>query len=201
MRFPWGNRIALLVVSVALPAWAEPETELRETSEGTHDRIERELSLVIGAGVTTPTPRSHTTLRARYLESVGLSCSYEARAPFGEAAAAPHAVLLGLEVRPLFLARWLTGNSFESPFWDLLVDSFSLGLDSIFANAWSRPGLGLVSGIEVPLFAKADGPWLGFRGGRRFLEERAFGAQGERETILSITLEFHFGLLRSRAAR
>ena len=84
---------------------------------------------------------------------------------------------MGVELRPLFIGRWLRGLEFGVPHLDLALDSLGLELGAFFAEpqgaARSRPGLQAGLGLEVPFFPTASGPGSGPR--RRALSDAALG--------------------------
>jgi hypothetical protein len=76
---------------------------------------------------------------------------------------------VGVDFRPLFMIRWSYGVERGPGWWDLTVDSLSLGLGVY----WQEPrdgsfgadrGLEGGVGIGLPLFARANGLWLEPRG-------------------------------------
>jgi len=102
--------------------------------------------------------------------------------------ASPKRVASGLvELRPLFLPRWALDLEWGRPLLDLTLDSLSLGA-GVFVARRAEPrstkaGLELSLGLGVPLFAKAEGPWLEARGFLRpALEE------GEGGVMLALSL-------------
>lgn len=185
---------AALALGTANEARAQDE-------DTTHGRIAGDVSLVAGAGATfgPRAPRGTLDLRARYLDVLGLFATYEDA--LGAASAEPERLIAGgLEVRPLFFGRWLKGMESGSPMLDLTLDSFGLELGAVFqkpkgASFGQRPALQAGLGLEVPLFARAQGLWLGVHGGARF-GERAFEAASvtspiDRSLYLGLTLAYH----------
>ena len=70
----------------------------------------------------------------RYLETAGLFLTYEDGAIFGNAAEPVRVLAGGLELRPLFLGRWLTGRELGNARLDLALDSLGLELGGFFAQ-------------------------------------------------------------------
>jgi hypothetical protein len=136
----------------------------------------------------------------RYLDVVGAFFQYE-DAPLIGASSEPRRVMAtGLEVRPLFLARWLAGYESSSDRFDLFVDSFGLELGAYFpqpvgASFAARPGLQAGIGLELPIFANASGPWIGLHSGVRWSDSVLGGdtvaGPSDRSLYLAITLAWH----------
>jgi hypothetical protein len=106
----------------------------------------------------------------------------------------------GVELRPLFLARWLNDAEWGRARWDLLVDSLGLELGACLsqregARFDSAPGLQAGIGLELPILASASGPWIGLHGGARW-GPRAMAGEGivdpdDRSLFLTVTLAYH----------
>jgi hypothetical protein len=178
--------IALLVPSAA-------------TTDATFGRLEGDLSLVLGAGATLGPRGARATadFRLRLLDSAGWFAGYEDSA--GTSADPIRVLYTGMELRPLFLGRWLTGLEFGQRFADLCVDSLGLEIGAFAAQPaegglGDRAGLQVGLGLEVPLAARAVGPWLAFHAGARLTEPalaRGETSSVERALYLSITLAWH----------
>ncbi|HEY2518185.1 MAG TPA: hypothetical protein VGI39_45255 [Polyangiaceae bacterium] len=182
------------VSSAASPPGSGPDT--------TYGRIDGDLGVVAGVGVTVGPhdPRGEVDLRFRYLDTAGLFVSYEDGALFGNGAEPLRVLAGGLEIRPLFLGRWLTGREFGSAPFDLLLDSLGVDLGMVFlqpagGSFGDRPGLQLGLGVEFPILLRASGPWLGLHGGLRWSDAALAGAtvvdSADRAAYLSITLSWH----------
>jgi hypothetical protein len=169
----------------------------RADEDTTYGRIEGDVALSLGAGATIAPrgPRGAVDLRARYLDTAGLFVTYE---DFG---IDPRRVLAtGFELRPLFLARWATGRHAQKGRLDLFIDSLGLELGLALAQPEgasfaSRPGLQLGLGVELPVFERATGFWLGVHGGLRW-SDRALGGNdiagpSDRSAYLTISLSWH----------
>lgn len=199
----WGSRSGLaslgVAASLALPA-AEARAEGRP--EPTYGRLQGDVTLVAGLGgvVAARGGRAEGELRLRYLESAGLFATYEDGALVGSAAEPTRVLSAGLELRPLFLARWLTGRESQRARFDLVVDSLGLELGGMLEQPAgggfaSRTGMQAGLGVEVPILARATGPWLAFHVGVRWSEEAlASGAVAnadDRSGFVAITLAWH----------
>jgi hypothetical protein len=184
---------------------ARAPAELRPgPPDATYGRIEGDVSLVLGVGASfgPRTPRGALDFRARYLESLGLYVDYENQ--LGGMPEPKRLFVTGLEVRPLFLARWLQGwESGKASRFDQTLDSIGLTLGAVFQQPTgttfsSRPGLEAALGVEVPLTGHPTGMWLDVRAGARWSDDELGGVsdpgvQGpdNRSLFLSITLAWH----------
>lgn len=207
---PLALALALAAV-IALSSWAfvrdarAADAEKRDPDEEnvdpTHGRLAGDVSFVLGVGATVAprTPRATLDVRARYLDVIGVFGTYEDA--LGAANAEPQRVIAtGLEVRPLFLGRWLQGMHSGAATLDLMLDSFGLEIGAAFqkpqgASFGTRPALQTGLGFEVPLFAQAQGLWLGAHGGARFgdraLEASSVDSPVDRSLFVGLTLAFH----------
>ncbi len=180
------KRILLAVLALAAastaasPALAAKRNKLAD--DGSHGRFDGDLAIAGAAGMTVGArgPRANADLRLRYLSTAGLFGTYEDGPLVGSDAEPRRAVAFGLELRPLFLARWATGRELGSPRLDLLIDSIALELGAVFAQPegarfGARPGLQAGLGLEVPVFATASGPFLGLHGGVRWSDAALSG--------------------------
>lgn len=202
----WASRrrafVARVAASAAAFALAAGAARAEERADGSYGRLDGDLTLVgaLGGVVAARGPRGEAELRLRYLESVGLFGTYEDGATFGSAAEPERVVTVGLETRPLFLSRWLTGNESLHPRMDLTVDSLALE----FGATWSQPagqafasraGIQAGLGLEVPLLARVNGPWIGLHGGVRWsdaaLASGTMQTADDRAVFLAITLAWH----------
>lgn len=104
---------------------------------------------VVGAGAT----RNLGTfeLRARFLDSVGPFVFAQGAGLFTTDTL--WSVGGGLELRPLFLARFLTNNSFGREWLDVFVDSLGLELGVVALSLDQRTRAAFVcgGGLEVPI--------------------------------------------------
>lgn len=181
---------------------APARAHAQDAVDPSYGRIDGDLTLVVGAGATIASsgPRAEGELRLRYLESAGLFATYEDGPLVGSGAEPQRVVAAGLEVRPLFLYRWLQGHETRRAWLDLTLDS--LGLE--VAATWSQPagasfasqnGLQAGLGLEVPILPQASGPWIGLHGGVRWsdaaLGSGIIGGPDDRAAFLAITLAWH----------
>jgi hypothetical protein len=146
---------ALAILSFAAPAAAD--------GDGAYGRLEGDFTLeaglgggvafegvdVLGAGTLE--------LRARYLDAAGVVLGGEFR-PEGASR-----IWVGVDLRPLFLARFFLNLSFRERFWDLLVDSIGLDLGVAFVPLDENAGAALAVGfgVDVPLVFFSDAGYEG----------------------------------------
>ena len=176
--------IALFVTS----AHAADETPKRDTS---HGRFDGDLAVAPSVGATFGPrgPRIAADARFRYLSTAGLFVTYEDGPLVGSRAEPRRVFATGVELRPLFLARWARGWEIGEPRLDLLIDSLALEVGAAFSG---RPGLQAGLGLEIPLFASATGLFIGVHGGARWsdtaLSGGPLGGPSDRSLYLAVTL-------------
>jgi hypothetical protein len=154
----------------------------------------------VGGVVAARGPRADVELRLRYVESVGIFATYEDGAVFGSASEPGRLVSTGVEVRPLFFARWLQGNETNGAWLDLALDSVGLELGMTFLQPAgtgfaSLAGMELGLGAELPLQAGTTGLWVGFHAGLRWsdsaLDSGVVRNADDRSAFLAISLAWH----------
>jgi hypothetical protein len=198
-----GRERAALTAGFAI-AIAMQDAEARADAglEPTSGRIEGDVTVVVGAGVSIVprSPRAEAELRLRYLEVSGLFATYEDSVLPASASEPRRLLALGLELRPLFLFRWLKGLELRRERLDLLLDSIGFELGTALQQPagetfGSHPGVQLGLGVELPLAARASGPWLGLHGGLRWsgdaLASGVVHGVDDRAAFLAITLAWH----------
>jgi hypothetical protein len=192
----------LQILAAASAAPGDPVAPTSAKPDTTYGRIDGDVGLVAGVGVTVgpDSPRASAELRVRYLETAGLFATYEDGALFGNGAEPVRVLAGGLELRPLFLGRWLTGRELGIARLDLLLDSLGFELGGFLAQPQGasfgqRPGLQAGIGIELPFLEHASGPWIGLHGGIRFSDAALGGGPtsdpADRAFFLSMTLAWH----------
>jgi hypothetical protein len=194
------SRLGTLLALVALVASSLPDGAAR-AAEASYGRVEGDVTLAagVGAAFASPGPRVAAELRARYLETAGLFATYEDGAVFDSSADPRRLLAFGLELRPLFLFRWLRGHETQRARLDLLVDSFGLELGMTWPSApgdgfTSHPGVEAGLGLEMPITADATGVWVALHGGLRWSDDaQATGPvrSDDREAYLAVTLAWH----------
>lgn len=188
--------VSLLAAAASVSAAG---TSAGQGPDTTHGRVDGDLDLVVGTGVTVGprAPRAAFDLRLRYLETAGLFFTYEEG--FGGPAEPVRLLAFGTEVRPLFLPKWLSGLETGSAWLDLAIDSIGVelggaALEPASGSFGARFALQLGGSVEVPLFGRASGLWLGFHGGARWSDvalAREAPTALERSGYLQITISWH----------
>jgi hypothetical protein len=201
-------RTGTIALSAAACLWAAvaaagaKDALAADSTDTTYGRVQGDLTVVVGAGATVADggPRGEAELRLRYLETAGVFASYEDTSLLGSQAEPRRVFATGLEVRPLFLFRWLKGYETSRAALDLLLDSIGIELGAMFqqpagTSFESRPGLQLGLMLELPLFAKATGLWAAVHGGARWSDRALAGgpidSSDDRSLYLSLTLAWH----------
>jgi len=202
MRWASEGRAA----AVAFAAIALRATDARAGDDPSHGRVDGDLTVVAGAGasVVPGGARADAELRLRYLETAGIFATYEDRLLARSEVEPLRVLATGLEVRPLFLFRWLKGLETSSARGDLAIDSIGLEIGAAFlqpagAAFASIAGLEVGLGFELPVVASVTGPWLRFQGGIRWSDSALASGQvrgpDDRSAYLAITLAWHQAIL------
>ncbi len=167
LRRAWGSGrlTACFVVFNALfgaasSAFADPE------NDGAYGRLEGDLALHAGSGVGIVHGGPHLAfqLEALYLDTAGFYARYTDS--LGQHTDIKRTLSTGVEVRPLFLARYASDLERGPARLDLFLDSLSIEMGVVWDQAARgsfarRPGLEVGTGLEFPLLAKASGPYIG----------------------------------------
>lgn len=197
-----GAILLMQLVSAAPTEPQEPVAPPAVQKDTTYGRIDGDVGIVVGAGLAVgpDSPRGALDLRFRYIETAGIFFSYEDGAMFGGGAEPVRVLAGGIELRPLFVGRWLKGLELGNPRADLMIDSLGFELGGFFAQPQgeqfaSRPGMQVGLGLEVPILPRASGPWVGLHGGMRFSDAELGGKPSsdpaDKAFFLAITLEWH----------
>jgi hypothetical protein len=195
------DRATFVGVVVALLAFVQNANADGAAVDPSYGRIDGDVGLVAGVGgVVAPRgPRAQVELRVRYLESGGLFATLEDAGVLNSPSEPRGVLVTGLELRPLFLFRWLKGHETQGARFDLALDSIGIDLGAMFeqpagATFASRTGFELGLGLELPILARATGPWIGVRGALRWSDVAlGSGVEGpdDRQAVLAITLAWH----------
>jgi hypothetical protein len=212
-----GLRRLVATVTAATALVIATDARAEGDVEPSYGRIEGDVTVVVGAGASIASggPRAAAELRARYLETAGLFATYEDGALVGSSVDPRRVLAFGLELRPLFLYRWLKGHETRRARWDLLLDSLGLELGMTWAGGppetppeasmarpggapgngfGSHPGIDAGLGLELPLFSEATGLWLALHGGLRWSDDALASGPvhpDDREAYLALTLAWH----------
>lgn len=171
-------------------------------ADGAYGRFDGDLELRVGAGTSLAAggPMLTGELAARYLCSAGVYLHY-ADALGAERPRFARSVAAGVEIAPLFLARYANDLELGRPYADLLLDSLAFGVGAFWAAPKARafeerPGLEISLGIAAPFFPRATGLFLRVRGALRWRDvdlgpSPAGPSVVDRGALLSITLGWH----------
>ncbi len=170
-----------------------------DASDASYGRFDGDVALAGAAGMTVGPrgPRASADLRFRYLQTAGLFATYEDGPLIGSPSEPKRALAFGVELRPLFLARWATGRELGIGHLDLLIDSLGLELGALFAQPegarfGGRPGLSAGLGVELPFFGRASSPFIGLHGGARWsdaaLSGGPLGGPGDRALYATLSI-------------
>ncbi|APR79411.1 Hypothetical protein A7982_04758 [Minicystis rosea] len=189
----------LVSAALALAAALLSPKEARADGDGVYGRLEGDLGLRLGAGAALSAGGPMLAVEAgfRYLCTAGLFVHYT-DAVGTNGPRIQRSIAGGIEIAPLFLARYLTNLQSGKPYLDLFVDSFAFGLGAFWdeprMGSWpTKPGVELSLGFAFPILPRASGPYLGVRGALRWRDGDLTGNHGgpdiiERGALLSITL-------------
>jgi hypothetical protein len=150
------KNLALTLLVVMTPCSL---AEAQGAADGAYGRLTSDVILEgsLGGGATfeadTVSGAATLELRARYLDMAGLMVGAEWR-PEGASR-----VLVMVDLRPVFLIRFLLNASFHDRYWDLFVDSIGLDLGVAVAPLDDGAGgaLAVGFGFDVPLVFFGDG--------------------------------------------
>lgn len=146
-----------------------------EAGDGVYGRFDGDLSYSLGlaleASLANASYRLGPTFGLRYFQTLGVRAAWLLSPE--EAAPISQNLLVGLVIEPLFLLRFATDQATGQAFWDLMIDSVGLSTDLVLLTphggdfgAQTAFDIGLGGGL--PLLARANGPWLRFKGKGRF---------------------------------
>jgi hypothetical protein len=147
---------------------------LGEDTDGAYGRLDGDLMLQFGAGlaIADEAPLLELDVHALYLSTAGIYFRYTEA--FGqESSVFDRTLATGVDVRPLFLARYARNLEKGPARLDLFADSVTFE----FGAAWQQdpkrgfreiPAFEIGLGFEFPLLADANGPFLGAMGLLRF---------------------------------
>jgi len=199
----WGSDSAAFAgAALALVGRANDASADRGNADSTFGRIGGDIAAVGGAGVVAASGgvRAEAELRLRYLETAGVFVTYEDAAAIGSAAEPRRVLSPGIELRPLFLLRWLRGSETQRARLDLALDSIGIEIGATFGQPVgtsfaTQRGLEVGLGFELPVLERASGPWIGIRGALRW-SDSALGSgvvsgPDDRQAILAITVAWH----------
>jgi hypothetical protein len=181
-------------LAVAALSLIAPNAYAQTRDDGVYGRFVGDLELGVGLGAEIDSPsRGALRASAHYFSMAGVYFTY--RDAFSDTDAGDQRLLgFGIDLRPAFIPRWARNLQQGPAFFDLWIDSISLGLGAFWAEP---PGgdFGATRGFEaslgagLPLFGSAPGPWLEARGTLRWAD------RAEAEPSVLVLLGWHAYLL------
>jgi hypothetical protein len=164
-----GMVCVLWALTVCLPALAD-----KARGDGDYGRFRGDMALsaALGGGIVTHAPAGGLFLsefRARYLDMAGLLIAPEYRTQNSSFNEPSHFRLsIAVDVRPLFLARFLRGDETGNAFADLLIDSIGVDVGTTIrfydSGAINGPDAGFLfgTGFDIPLVIEQAHGTFGF---------------------------------------
>ncbi|MCC6523535.1 MAG: hypothetical protein IT373_12835 [Polyangiaceae bacterium] len=183
---------------VALACLTSARAARADDDDGLYGRFDGDLMLSAEVGPTESFPGEALSVRLglHYLVTAGVFAAYDES--FGLSAQPVwRAFAGGVELRPLFLARFATDFEHGPALLDLFADSFALALGGYVAElppgSCEPPvrcldtGLVAAASIELPLLPQIDGPFLAVRTSLRWSEQEEVALDG----MVGLTLGWH----------
>jgi hypothetical protein len=190
-------RTLLVAALLVLPS---ANARAGDEEDGVYGRLAGDLDLRAHGGLAVLPGNTQVAVgaSAHYLSTAGVYVLYT-DAPGKTPSGISQSLSVGVDVCPLFLARFAKNLEHSSPFVDLLLDSvgFELGAlwDSSRSAAWSvskRPGVELAVTFAIPLMARAAGLYLAFRAGVRWnpweMSQEVQPPEANHYAVLSVAL-------------
>lgn len=161
-----------------------PEAAAKD-ADGAYGRLDGDVGLELSAGgsMSGGGASLNAELAAMYLSTTGGYLRYiDALGASGRADA--RSISAGVWMRPVFLARFASDLEHGPAYADLFLDSIGLGIGAFWAQPYGAafqpaPGLELSVGADLPLLARATGPFIGVRGALRFRHTDLLGPGGD----------------------
>ncbi len=167
-----------------------------DDADGVYGRVDGDLGLEVGAGAALASRSGAAlfTFAARYLQTAGLYATWLDDFRAGTRPAS-RAASLGVELRPVFLARWSKNLEHGPAFTDLTLDSFALRLGAVVSRnpgyEFGAPGFEAGIGWGIPLTSSAHGPWLQATAMLRLSQQAiAWGADQSTDRFAIFALSF-----------
>lgn len=161
--------------------------------DGVYGRLRgnTDLSLKLGGLISDSRIAGSVGASAHYYSLIGVTGDYTES--LSADTSETRSLSVGMELRPLFLPRWLLGLQ-RGPAWlDLTLDATCIGFGAYFGGGSTElddtRGVWASFGLGVPVFGHAGGPWLELRLIRRFPDRDAFLA--EPRNALMVYLSWH----------
>ena len=160
-------------VAAATSTTSDPRSRAATRStDGAYGRFDGDLGLGFDAGIALSTRVAPAgDVHALYLATAGIYGSVAGRT----SDASSWSFAGGVELRPLFLPRFLTAREHGPAELDLILDSLSMRIGARRTHEGAPPALELGAGLELPLTARFDGPYLALRALALLTQDRLRG--------------------------
>ncbi len=155
-----------LVAGFVCCALTQSTNATPKRSDGAYGRLDGDLALALdaGMGLRDKEPVFVASACARYLQTAGIYSTWQHRLRTQDADSS-YVLSMGIEVRPMFLPRFLTDSEQGPARLDLVVDSLAFRVGTIVGASplysWTHPGFEGAIAVGMPLSTEAAGPWLG----------------------------------------
>lgn len=179
-----------------------------EEDDGAYGRLEGDLGFALELGVSEAFPGESLAARlgCHYLHTVGIFGQYDDGLG-GASQPTARSMAVGVDVRPLFLARFASDLERGPALLDLWLDSLSLNLATV--ARWMNAGhcsaptercwqsaLQLGTGMELSLLAQAESPFVGLHGALRWpITPAGFDGDRSRRPNAMVTLTLGYRLV------
>ena len=169
------SAVAFFTLTISSHAHAEVLRVKPDTAkgDGVYGRFDGDLDLGVGLGVRSGSEGAGPALRltAHYLYMAGIYV--EGAVPLNDTSLVAWTGTAGIDLRPLFLPRWVLDLERGPAFVDLLIDSLALS-GGAYVQQFDRSEHSQLWGVQVevgggiPLMAHAHGLWLHLRASARW---------------------------------
>jgi hypothetical protein len=162
-----------LLLPFSLTSWTKAAQG--KEADGVYGRFDGDLSTSLQAGahfgLEDCSPRAFIGADAHVYWTLGAYAGYEHGFEREPSHCAQNTGTLGVQLRPLFLLRFVNDWERGPATLDLSLDSLTFGLGGFVQSqeqGRTRGGFELVGSLSLPLVARAPGPWLRGQAGLRF---------------------------------
>ncbi len=167
------------------------------SGDGVYGRFDGlfDVAVNLGAAFDADGPSGEALASVHYMFMAGIYATYAEAFSDGDRTTR-RSLSFGVDLRPAFIPRWSNNLQLGKSYFDLVIDSISLGVGAYFrepsrGSFGDRRGLEVSLGFGVPLTSDVEGPWLGGRGYLRWDDPGAYGAPAAQAIGLA-TLGWHF---------
>ncbi|MEO8183886.1 MAG: hypothetical protein ABI895_34105 [Deltaproteobacteria bacterium] len=194
----WWGRVVALAVSLlwlaALGLWSSSAAARwppAPESDGVYGRLrgDTDASLKLGGLISHSQISASVGASAHYYSLLGITGDYSES--LDADAVQLRSFSLGIELRPLFLPRWLLGKEHGPAWLDLTLDSMCVGFGAYFSRAAApfehSRGVWMSLGVGIPVLGRANGPWLEVRQLRRWPDREMNSPEAHNALLLYLS--------------